>query len=772
MEHSDFSYIRANFQNPPKDERLVTFLILPCSPADEKDENVLAEHIRHYVEFCKKVNVGTIIPCFCQATTSPEDFSLPRLRYCYEILLTLAQKTNIHVAFHLERALEEFILRNEAECYENDMRAQILIERSYACTAGETIHISLREGNRMSIVGFAEESGQVIELSSFVRDNELAWDVPPGNWHVKDYLSVPDTETDHANYLHYQASYTYISTAFSLFHDIFVRFPNTLNMIYYSDICYRSRNRRDWDATFNTVFQNRYHFSAVPHYPALFYSFGNKAHHLKAVFGDCRAVMLRDGFIKAVHDFSEEHHLFCLGAVMEPKTTACSWLSGDNIFNNFYTSGALLDKAYMYGTNSIKIAAGAAYNYDHKIVSCELFRSYYMRSQEILYKDTLNAFARGANLMLTHVPRMDTITPEKPTEKEHGILSPDSSWESDYATFVARMQHILRGGAHVADIALLYPIYSIHNRVYLYDCPAQGFEYPNTHTSLDYMSVINSLSIYAGHDLTVLHPETLDSKCRIDEGGTLTMKNVYNTESFRVIVLPGTEVIRLSNLYKLAEFFDKGGKIIATGSLPTMAFEYDETGENDREVHRLIDHIFGQEANSPDILRAQYYHKNDNGGEAYVVYPGSTAADGTGMVSGAVIQDILTNLRLPYDVLLPFMPRVECPGAFNLTYPEFTHLGLHKNFPGGGMINHIHKRRGQVDIYYFSNTTAKPYHNYAMIRGHHVPEEWDPHTGKTQKLPCDYITSRGVPYTRFLLNLGCTKARLIVCNGEGQSDSR
>jgi hypothetical protein len=116
------------------------------------------------------------------------------------------------------------------------------------------------------------------------------------------------------------------------------------------------------------------------------------------------------------------------------------------------------------------------------------------------------------------------------------------------------------------------------------------------------------------------------------------------------------------------------------------------------------------------------------------------------------------------------MPRVECPGALNLNNPEFSHLGLNDYFPGSGMINHIHKRRGNIDIYYFSNTTEKPYNNYAMIRGKHIPEEWNPHTAKIRKLDYEYVTSRGVTYTRFLMDLTPSEARLIVCNGDNVTE--
>ena len=769
MIHSDYPYIRRHFLNPQSEERLYAFLRLPCSPSDGLSEQRIIEKITHYIQFCKRNHFGTVIPCFATATTNVENFSLERFRFCYDLLLSLAHQAKIHVAFHLERALEVFLLHMEEECYEQDMHGKVLTLRPYPCEENENIRLTLQDGTHMSVVAFCEESGQIIDLREFVHGDTLEWTVPRGNWCIHDYLCVYDEERIHTNYLNYKSSTLYIESAFALFADIFEKYGDTLNTLYYSDLCFRARNRRDWDDTFNAVFEDRYGFDPAPHYPALFFSFGSRAHRLKAIFHDCRSTQMRDGFVRAAHDFADRNHLTCFGTLMEPKATACSWLCGDNMLNNTFAPGALLDKAYMYGTNSIKIAAGAAYNYDTKFVSCELFRNYHKQTREALYKDTMNAFARGANIMLSHVPRMPAISEEEAAANRAHIPPRYSHWEQDFAEFVSRMQTLLRGGAHVADIALLYPIYSIHNRTYMYDSPAEGYEYETTHPSLDYMSLINSISIYAGHDLTVLHPEVLDDRCII-EGDTLHMDNEFNDEYFRVVVLPGTEIIRLSNLEKLASFYDQGGKILSSGLLPSMAFEYDTTGENDRRVCELVEHIFGKDACSPTLLREYCYNRNDAGGEAYVIYANMTAADGTSMVSGAQIQDVLTEFKIPYDIYLPFMPRVECPGAFNLNYPEFAHLGLNNYFPGSGMINHIHKRRGNIDIYYFSNTTEKPYNNYVMIRGKHVPEEWNPHTAKIRRLDYEYITSRGITYTRFLMDLTPSEARLIVCNGDNVTE--
>ena len=169
-------------------------------------------------------------------------------------------------------------------------------------------------------------------------------------------------------------------------------------------------------------------------------------------------------------------------------------------------------------------------------------------------------------------------------------------------------------------------------------------------------------------------------------------------------------------------------------------------------------------------MRSHCYNSNEAGGEAYVLYANMTAADGTSMVSGALIQDVLTEFKITYDVYLPFMPRVECPGAFNLDYPEFAHLGLNDYFPGSGMINHIHKRRGNIDIYYFSNTTQTPYNHHVLLRGAFDIEEWNPHSGAITARTSKLFRYRGELYTDLRLTLAPCSSLFFVGTPRAEMD--
>jgi hypothetical protein len=396
----------------------------------------------------------------------------------------------------------------------------------------------------------------------------------------------------------------------------------------------------------------------------------------------------------------------------------------------------------MYGTNSVKIAAGTAYNFDIDRVNGELFRNYTLHERAHLYKDAMNAFARGVNCTAMH-------------------LTGELAENSEFGDFATRVQTLLRGGRHVADIAMLYPIHYLHSKVNLYHSPVTGYEYPETLSAADYMTLINSISIYSGHDLTLLHPDALDTRCHV-EGGLLYLDNERNREAFRVVVLPACEMISLSNIKRLKEFFLSGGKLLATGMLPTKAFEYDEKGENDREVCRIAAEIFGADACNPRVMRDYCYNRNENGGEAYFLYFNHSAVDGTKMIRSSTVNEVFNAFSLPYDIYLPGMPRLECTGGLNSIYPEFRTVGLHRTIPGGGMLNHIHKHHDDVDIYYFSNTSDKAYNHHVLLRGAFEVEEWDPHTASMRSRTCGLLSYRGEIYTTLRLTLESCKSTFFL----------
>lgn len=720
---------RADFVSPKDAQRPIYYFELPAPTIGAE----IAARLCHHVEKCRACGCGTLIPQLPTGTEITAD-TLQAVKQMYAVILQKAEELGLSVGFYLDPAFERAVIRTMGEIEDHSLRSKLLVCKEYLCEQGEETCRRLSNEHRVSLVAFSEETSEIIDLRSYVTDGVLRFRVPSGNYVIREYLITDEKERDGANYLSYEASMGYLRAVFSLFADTFAPYlGETLNTVSYSGLGFNGCNRRNWDASFDECFTTRFGFDPSPYYPALFGSIGKETEHIKACFMTVRASLLQNGILRALCDFADELGLQTFGNLSEPKLTACSFSAGDAMLNNTYSPCALFDKAYMYGTNSVKIAAGAAYNFDLPYVNAELFRNYTRHDRERLYKDAMNAFARGANRTALHLP--DELTED-----------------STFCDFAARVQTLLQGGSHVADIAMLYPIYHLHGGSGLYFSKCTGYEYPSTPASADYMTLINSISIYSGHDLTLLHPETLNTRCHT-EGGVLYLDNDRNKEAFRIVVLPGTSIISLENLHTLKKFFDEGGKLLSTGVLPDKAFEHDPTGENDRTVCRLIEEIFGHDACDPGVMRDYCYNQNANGGEALFLYFNASAADGTYMTRSSTVNEALNSFELPFDIYLPGMPRLECTGALNCAFPEFRTIGLDRTIPGGGMLNHIHKKYDDCDLYYFSNTTKALYNHHVLLRGAFSVEEWDPHTGKITQRQSKLLSYKGELYTNLRLTL-------------------
>ena len=695
------------------------------------------------VDTCLRAGCVTLIPRLPEGTELKTDADLDAVRAMYGKLLSYAGEKGLKVAFSLDPAYEGFVIGRLDAIGETALHAKLLECKEYICRREEALSRKLHEGELLSLVAYAETYGEVIDLRPFVRDGKLCWQVPRGNWVVREYLALEEQDCRRANYLSPLASYRYIETVFGLFAEVLTPYiGNTLTTLAFADIGFHGKNRRDWDSSFNALFEARFGFDPAPLYPALFGYAGKDTLHHKAMLMTVRASMLEHGIIESLERFAAKMGLVTFGTLTEPKLTACSFVSGDAMLCNLHSPCALLDKAYLYGTNSVKVAAGAAYNFDKEAVWGELFRNYRRENKTELQKEAMNAFARGVNSAAFHLP-------------------PTLAKDSEFCDFAARVQSMLRGGKHVADIALLYPIYDLHSKVTLYHSPTVGYEYPETPSDSDYMTLINAISFYAGHDLTVLHPRAMEASCHT-EGGILHLDNKINSEAFRIVVLPATSIISLRSLRILKEFYDGGGKILATGVLPTMAFEYDKEGKNDAEVLRITREIFGEDATSKRVLRRYCQNKNEKGGEAIFLYFNATAVDGTHMTKSSVVNRALNSFGIPFDVYLPGMARFEGTGALNSIYPEFHNVGLDRSFPDGGMFQHIHKRHDWGDVYYFANGTDVTYNHHLLLRGAHDVDEWNPHTGEIRPRAEKFITYRGEVYTDLRLTLEAHTSTLFV----------
>ena len=185
--------------------------------------------------------------------------------------------------------------------------------------------------------------------------------------------------------------------------------------------------------------------------------------------------------------------------------------------------------------------------------------------------------------------------------------------------YVGRLSYMLQGGRHVADVAVLYPIDSLHADYH----NAGGRAVPLVPGEKAAQCIGDGLRARGrrapgrglpgriGEDLfrasrvdyTYLHPEVLVENCTVDHG-RLILNNKENREEYKVLIVPAGDTSRSPRPAKIEEFYDQGGTIIATGQLPTHSSEFGK----DHEVQQAIADVFGVAPGEPlkaDLKRAQ-----------------------------------------------------------------------------------------------------------------------------------------------------------------------
>ncbi len=370
-------------------------------------------------------------------------------------------------------------------------------------------------------------------------------------------------------------------------------FGKTIDSAFYDEPTFHwVQGGRAWTSSFNQAFEKRYGRSPALLYPALWYDIGPETAAARNQLFGLRAELFGSGFIKTLADWCRAHGIELTGHVDQEEVVNPVGLCGDLIKAFEHQPIPGLDQIFAYGRGSqmYKVVSSAAVNYGRKRVMTECYGAMQLPVAN-LYREAMDQFAKGVNMMVPHAVWYETNKITFP---------PELSWRTEpyasalpaYNDYIGRLQHVLQRGSPVVDIAVLYPIAGLQAAYHFgVGKPYEGGVIPDW---ADYMAVGERLSTELRHDFTFIHPETLDTRCRLDRD-VLRLEHPDLTQSYRVLILPGSTTISATNLEKVKQFFDAGGKVIATTRLPDQATEFGKSAE----IRAGIAHIFGAEALAP-----------------------------------------------------------------------------------------------------------------------------------------------------------------------------
>lgn len=592
---------------------------------------------------------------------------------------------------------------------------------------------SLNAVKLMAAVALNTETLERIEISDFLENDVLTWDVPEGKWNIMLFPMVKDSwhkAYPVVDYLDTTAVRKMIELTYDRYAEKFSSyFGNTIKKTFFDDVGFW-RHPHTWTGKFNEKFEELHGYNPKAYYPALWYDIGPETESVRNAFFHTRAELLAEGFPKLAAQWNEKHGLESTGHPPGNYDPSPIDMNAD-IFKFYrYTQIPLVDVIikYQFGQNGHKLISSAADYYDRPIVSTEIYGAFREKDQHfdslMLYRPMFEMFARGVNFVIPHGmwynPEKVYIAPLVSSYNEE--IAPALP---AYSKFVARSCLLLQGGRKVSEIGVLYPFEEMAGH-FVFDNPdgiRQGF-YVSPET--DYQDISGILSNDIRRDFTFVHPEFfLEEKYQI-KNGVVRLDNEENYQEYKVMFLTGCKTISYKTLEKLKAFYEDGGTIVSTTQLP---YKSSEMGE-DQKIIDLVNEIFGLD---PLHVDAALTHSNSNTNGGIAVHIPNPDKDN--------IQKVLDE-QIKADV--SFSPNPVLKSDW-------------------GKFNYIHKIQDGRHIYMFTNSSDELIETEVLLRGNLKLQEWNPHSGIISKTVLqEKVTKNGQEFTKFSLKLNPVKSAFYL----------
>jgi hypothetical protein len=605
---------------------------------------------------------------------------------------------------------------------------KVLVKTDTLITGQRQIKITLPKGVLMAIVGTNQTTSQRTALTPFAKAGRFSWQVPAGQWRIQVFTCQPNGEAL-VDYMDPNAVKQFISLAYDEYYKRFAPyFGSTIHQTFFDDVGYYSAER-GWTNAFNEKFKQRFGKDPALYYPALWEDIGPETEAARVAFFDTRAELLAEGFPKVVTDWDNSHHLKSSGH--PPGNYEIQPVDMNFDIFKFYRHPNIptMDAIFYHGhgREGYKLVSSAATVYDKPKVAAEIFGAFLEDKFTIntMYQAAMEVFVRGINQLIPHGMWYD---PKPQSVRIPPLISPYSEKIApglkQFNDFAARTSMMLTGGKTVADIGVLYPIASLEG---YYHFEAKGHVYGQfAPKGTDYLTISDLLTNSIHRDFTFIHPELFTGDKYRVSNKEIGLNNAVNKQSYKVIIMPAGKVISYPALKKLQQFYEQGGKVIATHRLPSKSAEFGK----DAGVQTIIKQLFKVDGEQTPANKIT--NKNAKGGTAIFLPEADSVSLATALNEVAPTPDVL----------------LENTSAANSET---------------GKLSYLHKIKDGRNIYYIANSTTKPVDSFISLKGKLNLEIWDPNTGNTSTIK--YVSFKKIDnvfYTQVELRLEAVKSVFLV----------
>jgi hypothetical protein len=668
----------------------------------------------------------------------------------YEDILKCSKEQNTQVILYDDIDYPSGSVNGKFRELYPEMTSKQLSMREFDVSNGKTLkqNISLK-GKNLGTVAMNTKTFEVFDISDHVKDSIVNWTSPEGSWKVMSFVMEYNIGRE-VDYLDPNAVDKFIAMTYDQYATkISSYFGNTIQYSFFDDVGFYTQPRT-WTEAMTDLYEKRTGQKALLALPALWYYIGENTTPIRIVFFDIRAELIRDGYVRRVAEWNAQHNMKSMGHPPGNYEPTGVGAHGDILKYYKYTQIPLMDAihGYGYGRPGYKLVTSAADLYDRPLVAAEIYGNYNPNMDSTqMYQSAMEVFTRGVNFLVLHGMWYDTSSIKISPLISHysKLLGPALHGYSDWA---ARSMTLLREGRRISEIAVLWPINTLE-AWFGFDKRKVG-AFNDVPPETDYRKISDMLTGEIRRDFTFVHPEYLATNLYVIEKGKLILNNKNTRQEYGIIILPSLRIESVTTLQKIKAFYEQGGKVIATGILPSKSVEFGK----DKEVIALVKSIFNIDpANLPTTISKE---ENRNKGVA-VFLPKADKVS---------LEAILSDLEVAPDVQIK-----DVSGLYE--WYDGTRIGININgaiseannrFNTMGMLSYIHKEMNGKQIYFFANSTKKPVDTWVTLRGKLKIEKWNPYNGEIKNWEnVTYIKNEtGQVFTRFPLRLDEVKSIFAI----------
>ena len=559
------------------------------------------------------------------------------------------------------------------------------------------------------------------EVTSF---NNKIWYVPEGKWIIIAF-SLHRNPGIQIDYLDKNAVRAFLDITHEEYYKRYSKhFGKTIPGVFFDEIYLNpdDQNRNlIWTDDFLEEFEKIKGYNLKPYLPLLIYKAEQNTAKIRSDYFDVVSELYTNAWFKQYAIWVEDHNIWLTGHTGERFDSY--FKQGDY----FKTMGQLQipcadNEDFRYGFPRMinwyppKQMSSVAHVYGHNRVAAEAMGGggYGIPLSEYKYGIGMLA-SYGINFFIPHLFHYGGNTPRTQADWPPSWFFRNPYWKyfKPLADYGRRISYIMSQGHHICDVALLQPLSS------------QWVDgYDRTIPETEFMA-IQKILLDNLIDYDIIDPGSL-LQSDVTKG-----KITIFEENYKMIILPGTEVLRKAEAEKLKSLVDNGGIVLSTDPLPSKSM----TGsEDDGYIRYVVKDIFDID---PTQVHGSYFSIDDQFSHFFRV----NEKDGKG-------KGIFTK----YIHEIPTIIHKFINADFNIINGDIRAL------------NFIRHKVDNKDIYYFMNEFHNPGDWLIKFNNRFKSEFWDPASGKITPVT-NYVTSASGEQV-IAINLGAFESIILVFDSD------